>query len=38
MNKIERFYSDMKSKKVAFIGVGVSNTDLIKVFLKREFM
>lgn len=35
MSKIERFYSDMKSKKVAFIGVGVTNTDLIKIFLKK---
>ncbi len=35
MNKTERFFEDMKSKKIAFIGVGVSNTDLIKLFLKK---
>lgn len=35
MSKIERFFYEMKSKKVAFIGVGVTNTDLIKLFLKK---
>lgn len=35
MNKVERFFEDMKKRKVAFIGVGVTNTDLIKLFLKK---
>lgn len=35
MNKIERFFYDMKDRKTAVIGVGVSNTDLIKLFLKK---
>lgn len=35
MTKAERFFEDMKGKKIAFIGVGVSHTDLIKLFLKK---
>ncbi len=35
MNKIERFFKEMASKKVAFIGVGVTNTDIIRLFLKK---
>lgn len=35
MNKVESFFEDMKKRKVAFIGVGVTNTDLIKLFLKK---
>ena len=35
MNKIERFSDKMKNSKVAFIGVGVSHTELIKLFLKK---
>lgn len=35
MSKIERFFYEMKFRKIAFIGVGVTNTDLIKLFLKK---
>lgn len=35
MNNIKKFFDDMKAKKVAFIGVGVSHTELIKLFLKK---
>lgn len=35
MNKTERFFEEMKHKKVAFIGIGVSHTDLIKLFLSK---
>lgn len=35
MNKAERFFENMKKVKAAFIGVGVTNTDLIKMFLKK---
>lgn len=30
------FFEAMKNKKIAFIGVGVSHTDLIKLFLKKK--
>lgn len=33
--KTDAFYSDLKSKKIAVIGLGVSHTDLVKVFLKK---
>ena len=33
--KAEIFFENMKDKKIAFIGVGVSHTDLIKLFLKK---
>lgn len=32
MSKITRFFDDMKQKKVAFIGTGVSHTELISLF------
>ena len=35
MTKAEKFFSDMKNKKIAFIGVGVSHTDLIKLFCAK---
>lgn len=35
MTEAERFFNEMKGKKIAFIGVGVSHTDLIKLFLKK---
>ncbi|MGN0620771.1 MAG: UDP-N-acetylmuramoyl-L-alanine--D-glutamate ligase, partial [Porcipelethomonas sp.] len=35
MSKTERFFEDMKKRKTAFIGVGVSNTDVIKMFLRK---
>lgn len=35
MTKAEKFFNEMKDKKCAVIGVGVSNTDLIKLFLRK---
>ncbi len=35
MSKLTRFFENMKQKKVAFIGVGVTNTDIIRLFLKK---
>lgn len=35
MSKIQRFFEDMRQKKVAFIGTGVSHTDLIAMFRKK---
>ncbi len=35
MTRAELFFNEMKNKKAAVIGVGVSNTDLIKLFLKK---
>ncbi len=35
MNRIERFFEAMKQKKIAFIGVGVTNTDIIRLFLSK---
>lgn len=35
MTKAEKFFSDMKNKKIAFIGVGVSHNDLIKLFCAK---
>ncbi|MCI5752095.1 MAG: UDP-N-acetylmuramoyl-L-alanine--D-glutamate ligase [Oscillospiraceae bacterium] len=35
MTKADRFYNDIKNKRIAFIGVGVSHCDLIKLFLKK---
>lgn len=35
MTKAESFFSDLSDKKVAFIGVGVSHTQLIKLFLSK---
>lgn len=35
MNKTERFFSSIKNKRIAFIGVGVSHTELIKMFLGK---
>lgn len=36
MTKAEKFFSDMKNKKIAFIGVGVSHTNLIKLFCAKR--
>ena len=33
--KTARFFEEMASKKVAFIGVGVTHTNLIKLFCKK---
>ncbi len=35
MSKISRFFDSMKQKNVAFIGVGVTNTDIIRLFLTK---
>ncbi|MCM1226345.1 MAG: UDP-N-acetylmuramoyl-L-alanine--D-glutamate ligase [Clostridium sp.] len=35
MTKAQLFFDKMKDKKCAVIGVGVSNTDMIKLFLKK---
>lgn len=35
MTKAEKFFLEMKNKKIAFIGVGVSHTDLIKLFCAK---
>lgn len=35
MSKIENFFNDLKTKKVAFIGTGISHNDLIRLFLKK---
>lgn len=36
MTKAEQFFENIKDKKVAFIGTGVSHNDLIKMFLKKK--
>ncbi len=36
MTKAEQFYSEIKDKKVAFIGTGVSHNELIKLFLEKK--
>ena len=35
MNQIQRFFEDLRQKRVAFIGTGVSHTELISVFRKK---
>ncbi len=35
MKQIKAFFEKMQQKKVAFIGVGVTNTDIIRLFLKK---
>ncbi len=35
MTKAEQFFNDIKNKKIAFIGTGVSHNDLIKMFLSK---
>ena len=37
MNKTntEKFFDEMKQKKVAFIGIGVSNKDVIRLFAEK---
>ncbi len=35
MGRTENFFEDMKNKKVAFIGIGVSNKDVIKLFAEK---
>lgn len=36
MSKIQTFFEDMRHKNVAFIGTGVSHTDLIKKFREKQ--
>ncbi len=36
MSEIQRFFDDLKQKRVAFIGTGVSHNDLIALFRKKE--
>lgn len=36
MTKAERFFKEIKNKKVFFIGTGVSHNDLIRLFLKKS--
>lgn len=35
MNRIQAFFEDMRQKRVAFIGTGVSHTELITVFREK---
>ncbi len=35
MTKAQRYFNTMKDKRVAFIGTGVSHTELIKLFLSK---
>lgn len=35
MNKIARFFDSIKDKKIAFIGMGVTNLNCIKMFLNK---
>jgi len=35
MSQIQNFFEDMKQKKIAFIGTGVSHTELITVFREK---
>lgn len=35
MTKAQRFFYEIKNKRVAFIGVGVSHTELVKLFLSK---
>lgn len=35
MNKTEQFFINIKDKKIAFIGTGVSHNDLIKMFIGK---
>ena len=37
MTKAETFFNQMKNKKIAFIGTGVTNTNIIKLFLSKGF-
>jgi UDP-N-acetylmuramoylalanine--D-glutamate ligase len=37
MTKAEIFFNQMKNKRIAFIGTGVTNTNIIKLFLSKDF-
>ncbi len=34
--KAEKFFEDMKGKSIAFIGLGVTNNDTVRMFLKKR--
>lgn len=36
MSKIQQFFNDMQQKHIAFIGTGVSHTELIRLFRKKH--
>jgi len=36
MNKVKKFFNDIQNKKIAFIGTGVTNTNIIKLFLSKN--
>lgn len=36
MNKVQKFFNDIQNKKIAFIGTGVTNTNIIKLFLSKN--
>lgn len=35
MTKVQKFFNDIQNKKIAFIGTGVTNTNIIKLFLSK---
>ena len=35
MTKAEIFFNEIKNKKIAFIGTGVTNTNIIRLFLSK---
>ncbi len=37
MTKAEMFFDEIRDKKIAFIGTGVSHNDLIRLFLKKGY-
>ena len=34
-NRVERFFQEMKGKRIAFCGIGGSNLPLIEIFHKK---
>ncbi len=37
MTKVEMFFNEIKGKRIAFIGIGVSHNELIRLFLKKGY-
>ena len=37
MTKAEKFFDEIKDKRIAFIGTGVSHNELIRLFLKKGY-
>ena len=35
MNKVDVFFEELKDKRIAFIGIGISHFDLINMFLDK---